>query len=75
MFGLGGPELLTLVALGVFVVLPLWKIFAKAGFSGSLALTQVIPILNLIVLFYVAFSEWPIHRQLKQVEQGRPQAT
>jgi hypothetical protein len=40
------------------VVIPFWKIFVKAGFSGWLSLCIVIPAVNLIVLYYVAFSVW-----------------
>ncbi len=71
MFGLGITELLILVFIGVIVILPYWKIFAKAGFPGALSLTQLVPILNIIVLFYLAFAEWPVHRQLNQLRQGR----
>lgn len=42
----------------LLAVIPFWKIFSKAGFSGWLALLAVIPIVNLVVLYYVAFSEW-----------------
>ena len=40
------------------VVIPHWKIFSKAGFSGWLALLILLPFVNLIVLYVVAFSEW-----------------
>ena len=40
------------------LVVPYWKIFSKAGFSGALSLLMVIPLVNLIVLYIVAFSEW-----------------
>ena len=50
------------------MILPYWKIFQKAGFPGALALTQIVPLLGLLVLFYVAFAEWPIHRQLGDPE-------
>jgi hypothetical protein len=63
---LGLPELLGIgfiAALsGVVVILPFWFIFTKAGFSGWLSLTQIIPLVNVIALFYLAFAEWPIHR-------------
>jgi uncharacterized membrane protein YhaH (DUF805 family) len=39
-------------------VIPYWKIFDKAGFSGWLSLTQLVPLVGLAVLYYVAFSEW-----------------
>ena len=70
MFGIGTTELLILVIFGVIVIFPFWKIFAKAGFPGALSLTQLVPIRNVIVLFYLAFAEWPVHRQLTELRQG-----
>lgn len=67
MFGIGPPEL---IIMGVVVILPYWKIFSKAGFSGWLSFSQIVPILSLIVLFYLAFAEWPILRELKNFKQG-----
>ena len=65
---IGLPELLAigfvLVFGGIVVILPFWMIFSKAGFSGWMSLTQIIPIVNVIALFYLAFAEWPIHRDL-----------
>ncbi len=45
------------VMLPVFVI-PYWKIFSKAGFSGWLSLLILLPIVNLVVLYIVAFSDW-----------------
>ena len=68
MFGIGAPE--AVILLGLVVVIPFWKIFSKAGFSGWLSLTLVVPFLNIIVLFYLAFAEWPVHRELNQFKNG-----
>jgi hypothetical protein len=48
----------TILILGLFII-PFWKIFSKAGFSPLLAIPMAIPIVNLILLFYLAFTEWP----------------
>jgi hypothetical protein len=48
-----------LVFLPIFVI-PYWKIFSKAGFAGALSLLMILPLVNLIVLYIVAFSEWKI---------------
>jgi hypothetical protein len=48
-----------LLIVGLIVVLPFWKIFAKAGFSGVLAVLMIIPIVNLFMIFFLAFAEWP----------------
>ena len=70
MFGLGFQELLLLAIIGLVVVLPFWKIFSKAGFSGWLSLVMVIPLLNLVMLFYLAFARWPVHRDLEGRQRG-----
>ena len=63
---IGFPELLIigffLFMGGVVVVVPFWMIFSKAGFPGWMSLTQLIPIVNVVALFYLAFAEWPAHR-------------
>jgi len=48
------------LVLGVLLtVLPFWKICTKAGFPGALSLLMLLPIANVILLFYLAFAEWP----------------
>ncbi|MGB6191772.1 MAG: hypothetical protein WBF42_04840 [Terracidiphilus sp.] len=60
------PTLVRIVAGFVFVlmlpviIVPYWRIFSKAGFSGWLSLLMLVPPINLIVLYVVAFSEWKI---------------
>ena len=51
--------LLWLLIVGLIIVLPFWKIFCKAGFSGVLAVLMIIPFVNLFMIFYLAFAEWP----------------
>ena len=70
MFGIGFTELIIIVIIGITVILPYWKIFSKAGFSGLLSLTLIVPIVNVVMLFYLAFAEWPIHRELNRVKQS-----
>ena len=43
----------------VVLVVPFWSIFRKAGFAPALSLLMIVPLVNLIMLFWVAFSEWP----------------
>jgi hypothetical protein len=50
------------LAAAILAVIPFWKIFTKAGFSGWLAVLAVIPLVNLVVLYYVAFSNWKIEQ-------------
>ena len=42
---------------------PFWMICKKAGFAPALSLLMVVPIANVVLPFYIAFAEWPAHRQ------------
>lgn len=65
--GTPGPtELMVMVILFLIIIpgilltiIPFWKICSKAGFPGALSLLMIVPIANIILLFYIAFSEWP----------------
>ena len=62
MFGLiipSLPELLVVGLLFIFVVFPIWKICEKAGFPGWYSLAFFFPLLNLLLLYYLAFASWP----------------
>ncbi len=52
-------EFLIIAIPAVIVIIPFWKIFSKAGFTGWLSLAIVVPFVNIIALFYLAFAEWP----------------
>lgn len=61
MLGTGmGPlgPLMMLVMAAVFI-LPFWIIFSKAGYSKWLSLLMVVPFVNVILLYFIAFSKWP----------------
>ncbi len=47
--------------IGVLVpllILPYWVIFRKAGFPKWISLFMLIPIVNFVVLYVVAFAKW-----------------
>ena len=58
-----------------FLILPYWRIFSRAGFSGWLSVLTLVPVVNLIVLYYVAFAKWNVRpepvlrRTAKKCEQ------
>ena len=67
--GFNNPALSSGLLLFVFVfalvmvvvtIVPYWKIFSKAGFSGWMSLLMLVPLLNLVVLYLVAFSNWNV---------------
>lgn len=53
-------RLIGAIAFWILAIFPCWRIFTKAGFSGWLALLLIVPFVNLVVLYYVAFSNWKI---------------
>ncbi len=57
---MGGPWMMLVV--GVLVVVPVWRICQKAGYSGWLSLLVFVPLVNLLLLYYLAFAEWPLER-------------
>lgn len=46
----------------VVLIVPAWRIVAKAGYPGALALLVVVPVVNIIALWVFAFSKWPIEQ-------------
>lgn len=52
------------------LVLPFWRICNKAGFAGALSLFILIPIANLIFLYWLAFAEWPKSRNDSDLIKG-----
>ena len=44
----------------VVMLIPYWFIFKKAGFSPWLAILMLVPVVNVIVLYAIAFSQWRV---------------
>ncbi|MDE3062589.1 MAG: hypothetical protein KGJ51_05970 [Acidobacteriota bacterium] len=51
--------LFIIVALAI-VIVPVWFICKKAGFSPWLSLLNIVPLGGLILLYVLAFSEWRV---------------
>lgn len=73
-----GPVFVILIAFIIaFVVLAIvavkllicCKIFANAGYSWALGLLILIPIVNIIMVFYLAFADWPVNKELRELKQ------
>lgn len=52
-----GP--LMMLVMAAVVIVPFWFIFSKVGYSKWLSLLMVVPIVNVILLYFLAFSKWP----------------
>ena len=53
---------LHLLVAAALIVIPFWQIFSKAGYSGWLSLLMLLPLVNVIALYVLAFSDWPARR-------------
>ena len=68
-----------LVAFVVLVVVAIkllicCKIFSKAGYSWALGLLMLIPIVNIIMAFFLAFADWPVQKELRRLKQQQSQS-
>ena len=50
---------LWMMAMTVVVILPFWFIFPMAGYSKWLTLLMLVPLVNVILLYFLAFAKWP----------------
>lgn len=60
---------LFLIALPAFILFSLWlgyRIIEKAGFDGRWTLILLVPVLNIIMIWVFAFSEWPSRNKQKR---------
>lgn len=53
----------------VIKILLICKIFSKAGYNWALGLLMLVPIANIIMAFYLAFADWPVLKELRQLKQ------
>jgi hypothetical protein len=68
---IGWPQLLFLGVGGIIIVIPLWKVFSKAGYPAALSLGMMLPLVNIVLLYFLGFSEWPVLKELKALRTPR----
>lgn len=50
------------IAAAVIVVVPAARICSRAGFPAWLGIAAVVPGANLLLLWFLAFAQWPARR-------------
>jgi hypothetical protein len=50
---------IALIGAAIYIV-PFWFIFKKAGFSPWLCLLLLLPLVNIVILYVLAFTEWKV---------------
>ncbi|HEX8782868.1 MAG TPA: hypothetical protein VF764_05825 [Steroidobacteraceae bacterium] len=43
----------------IVVIIPFWRICQRVGYSPWLSLLMALPLVNLIFIYVLAFSNWP----------------
>ena len=62
-------ELGTEFLVAIILVVPIWRIFSRAGFSGFWALLMFIPFAGyLMATLMLAFRRWPNSTEVVEVE-------
>ena len=56
-----GP--LMMLVFAALIIVPFWFIFTKAGYSQWWGLLMAVPIVNLVMLYFLEFSDWPRLRE------------
>jgi len=57
--GMGFSGLLGLLIYAAIVVVPLYQLWRRTGHSGWIALVMVVPVVNVVALYVLAFKTWP----------------
>jgi CDP-diglyceride synthetase len=73
---LGMPEVIVLiivVVVSIVCMLPWFFIYKKAGYHPAMGCLMFIPLVNLVMMFILAFTEWPIELELRSLRISMPQ--
>ncbi len=49
---------LWMLVIAVIVVIPAWRICQRTGYPGWMGLLILVPLVNLFLLYFLAFSKW-----------------
>ena len=68
---------IVLIGLGIFMALAIslvqvlifCKLFGKAGYHWAYGLLILLPIANAVLPVYLAFADWPVRRELRELRQ------
>jgi len=60
---MGLPSLLMMVVYMAIVVVPFYQIWKRTGHNGWIAVLMLVPLVNVIMLYVIAFKQWPIEQK------------
>jgi hypothetical protein len=67
---LESPVIRWIAILSLLQLVAFWKILGRMGYPPWLAIMASIPLVNLIVLYYVALTPWPREQEWKPPLEG-----
>jgi len=64
------PTGLSLVGAAVLTwTLIWWRIFRRTGAHGAMGLLMLVPAVNVILLFVLAFGPWPVEQEVRNLRR------
>jgi hypothetical protein len=61
------------LTIAVIKVLIWCKLFSKAGYSWALGLLTLLPIVDIVMYFFLAFADWPVRKELRLLKSQQKQ--
>lgn len=58
-FQMGASGPLAMIVVGVIIVLPFYKLWQRTGHNPWISLLMLIPLVNIVMLYVLAFKDWP----------------
>lgn len=53
---------LWMLVMAIVVVVPVWRLCQRLGYPGWMGILILIPMVNLALLYFIAFTDWPKDR-------------
>jgi CDP-diglyceride synthetase len=61
-----------ILVVSLAAMIPWFFIYKKAGFHPAMGCLMFFPIVNLVMMFILAFTDWPIERELQNLRTSVP---
>jgi hypothetical protein len=58
-FAIGFWDFVPILIILALVVIPYWKLWQRTGHAGAWGLLMLLPIVNIVSLWVLAFKRWP----------------
>lgn len=66
---MAGLIILAVSVVSLVSILVYCKICHKAGYHWALGLLVLVPVANVVLPFFLAFADWPVQKELRELRQ------